>query len=635
MQLGATTSSLLALLPALSLQESFNVDLLGRLDPYTLYSDVWGYRTSDGREYALVAANIGTSVVDCTDPTQPVERGLIPGAITSLRDIKTYGPYAYVVNENSGGLQIIDLTDPDNPTLANTWGASAFTHSHNVAIDQDTGWIYAVGTDVGTVIFDASVDPLEPPLVGVYGSPVITEYVHDLHVQDGVGHAAMVWTGEYRLLDVTTWPFPTIAAPRTAGGASHNCWANATNTVTVTTDEQEAGLVQLWDVADPTAPSPLAAYSPNTLSIPHNAFLVDGVCHVAWYTEGYHVLDVVDPTRPEPLGYYDMHTGPDGMQLGAFGCYPFQPSGAVYVSDRTDGLFVFRPHRLHIRHEPLGDTENEARPHRVRANIRAEAPIRSATLFWSLDGEVFHEQAMRPPQSDLDFGAAGTSGRYTAAIPAQAAPARISYFLTATDHGGGRARSPAAGGRHTFHVGPTTRVFFDDFEGASSWTHGGTNDDWELGPPQGMGGTSRGVAWVDPWSAYSGANVWGNDLGLAGSNGAYETNTSNWLQSAPIPTLGVQGLRLRLRRWLTVEDSANDRARIRVNGQLVWQSPAQHLLDFEWTELDLDVSSITDSASTATLRFELVTDGDMEIGGWQVDDVELYSRANEVSSFGD
>ena len=28
---------------------------------------------------------------------------------------------------------------------------------------------------------------------------------------------------------------------------------------------------------------------------------------------------------------------------GDWGCYPFQPSGVVYASDRSNGLFVFKP----------------------------------------------------------------------------------------------------------------------------------------------------------------------------------------------------------------------------------------------------------------------------------------------------
>ena len=81
-------------------------------------------------------------------------------------------------------------------------------------------------------------------------------------------------------------------------------------------------------------------------------------------------------------------------------------------------------------------------------------------------------------------------------------------------------------------VGSVNVLFDDDFEGAGDggWTHGtygdtpNPHDDFQRGTPAGLAG--------DPSGAASGANAWGNDLGLGGAwNGAYQGGQHDWLRS--------------------------------------------------------------------------------------------------------
>jgi len=62
------------------LSAQVNISLLGQLDPYpnTPYADIWGY-AANGREYALMGVTGGTSIIDVTDPANPVEVEFIPG----------------------------------------------------------------------------------------------------------------------------------------------------------------------------------------------------------------------------------------------------------------------------------------------------------------------------------------------------------------------------------------------------------------------------------------------------------------------------------------------------------------------------------------------------------------------------
>jgi uncharacterized protein (TIGR03382 family) len=78
-------------------------------------------------------------------------------------------------------------------------------------------------------------------------------------------------------------------------------------------------------------------------------------------------------------------------------------------------------------------------------------------------------------------------------------------------------------------------------------------------------------------------------------------------------------------RWLTVEDSAFDRAQIAVNDQMVWQnasSPTGTLdhVDKEWRFHDIDLTSFVPD-QTARITWSLASDASKQLGGWTLDDV--------------
>ena len=73
-------------------------------------NDIWGY-AADGNEYALVGLRNGVNILDITDPDNPVDLGTATGPNSTWRDIKTFGDYAYVTNENNDGILVIDLSN--------------------------------------------------------------------------------------------------------------------------------------------------------------------------------------------------------------------------------------------------------------------------------------------------------------------------------------------------------------------------------------------------------------------------------------------------------------------------------------------------------------------------------------------
>jgi hypothetical protein len=113
-------------------------------------------------------------------------------------------------------------------------------------------------------------------------------------------------------------------------------------------DEVPTGLpVKVLDVQDLSNLTVTATFSTNPGPTPHNPFMVGNICYIAYYQDGLQVYDVSDPVNPVRIGYFDTQYqtplgGPYTGQSysGAWGAYPFLPSGNVLVSDMQNGLYV-------------------------------------------------------------------------------------------------------------------------------------------------------------------------------------------------------------------------------------------------------------------------------------------------------
>ncbi|MQG73725.1 MAG: choice-of-anchor B family protein [SAR202 cluster bacterium] len=621
---------LLAPLPA----QGDGVVLLSKVDTGADYNDIWGYTAPDGREYAIIGTTAGTYFYNATDPTAPYEVAYISGPTSMWRDMKTWSHYAYIVTEGGGGMQIVNLANPDNPVLVRTWGANKWGNAHNIAMDEAEGVAYVCGTNNGMLAIDLTQNPENPTHIGTYNR----EYVHDLHPKDGLAHLAEIYDGKYRIVPTANLNYPTLDSITTPGAFTHNTWANEDNTLCITTDEVGGGRIAMYDCSNTGNIQFLDDFTVNNNTIPHNAFIIGDYVYISWYTEGLVVVDMSDPNDLKKLASYDTSPySPGSGYEGAWGCYPFSPSGVVYISDRGEGLHILRvegPAMTMSHAQPLENTEDQNGPYQMNATVSAlesSNPVASVKCLYRVDGGSWQSFDMAPGSA---------SGEWVGAFPGQDAPATVGYYLLAEAADGSLEWLPdtTAPGDLTFDfiVGRLETVYFNDFEGAGDegFTHGGTGqDDWQRGVPAGKSGTDSrhiGTSWYDPTQAFSGNNIWANDLGNGNYNGAYQPNVSNWLESPAIDCSQSTRTTLNFQRWLSVEGAPYDKARIRVNGNLVWENPNSfvgdfHTVDVGWNRHVIDISSIADGNSSVTVRFELETDNIMNLGGWGIDDLEILS----------
>ncbi|MFK7922863.1 MAG: choice-of-anchor B family protein [Bacteroidia bacterium] len=329
-------------------QDSKNVSFVGNLPYADELNDIWGYTDSQNNEYALVGVTTGVSIVDLSIPTNPVELHFMPDTFSNWRDLKTFGSYAYVSNETHGGIRIIDMSAlPGNVIYKDTIIAGVTT-SHNIYLDD--GYLYVVGTNNfsgGMAIFDLNTDPWNPNFVGSYD----VRYVHDVYVRNDTAYLAEIEKGFLSIVDVSDKTNLVTVGERTYNDAfTHNTWLSDNSNICFTTDEYDEAYINAWDVSDPSDIQYLdqirSSVSDETAA-PHNVHVLNDYLFTSYYRDGLHITDASRPGNLVEVGYYDTADTLDGGGFnGAWGAYPFLPSGLILVSDIEKGLFIVQPNVL-------------------------------------------------------------------------------------------------------------------------------------------------------------------------------------------------------------------------------------------------------------------------------------------------
>jgi hypothetical protein len=297
---------------------------------------------------------------------------------------------------------------------------------------------------------------------------------------------------------------------------------------------------------------------------------------------------------------------------------------------------AFGMHGLRVLRAEIDDVGRDQRPsdeaHRVGFRVygiydQCESDrIEDADIVWRLRGGSEEHRVAMVPEGDGFVGE----------IPPQPHDTAIRYRfeITFADTSAMRIPRNPADPELDLYVGEVVPLYCTDFEEnpfrEGGWSRGalrGTND-WEWGPPGGNAG--------DPPFAHTGENVIGTAL-----DGAYTSDSINFVRSPVIEVGDFTNVRLQYRRWLTVEDGHFDTASILANDQLVWRnadseqglSSRVHHRDEEWRFHDVPLLPVMTS-DTLQLTFQLDTDPGLEFGGWNVDALCVVADPDSVCGDG-
>jgi choice-of-anchor B domain-containing protein len=300
--------------------------------PGTFGTDVWGYvDPNSGIEYAIMgdASGAGVTIVDVSDPENPVQvanEPSVPGF-----DVKVWDHYVYSVTGGSGTGGILNIANPTAPQVAGT-----FPSSHNIFISENG---YMFSEFPGLVIRDLNPDPLNPATVwngGFEGhdASVVGNRLYDFHGSTATNIYDISIISNPQLLGVIQYPLISY---------HHSGYPTEDGQHLLICDElasQSQADITVWNISDPGNPVKVDQFAdPN--AIVHNLYIIGDYAYVSYYTAGFRVFDVSDPTNINLIDEYDTSPLSGEMFGGAFGVYPFSPSGYIYINDWDEGLFVF------------------------------------------------------------------------------------------------------------------------------------------------------------------------------------------------------------------------------------------------------------------------------------------------------
>ena len=369
-------------------------------------NDSWGWTdASTGKEYALMGLNNGTAFVDITDPVNIIYLGKLPTHNNVLdggqiwRDVKVFNNHAFIVSEIDGhGMQVFDLTrlrNVTNPPETFTEDAhyDGFGNAHNIAINEDTGFAYALGTQTfnGGVHFIDISNPTNPIAAGGYGG---SNYCHDAQIVvyngpdgDHTGKEILVGsnTDEVVIVDVSTKNAPVLISSVSYSdeGYTHQGWFTEDQRYFIVNDEADEVVFGfntrtiVFDFSDLDAPSFKFDVTGPTPATDHNLYVHQNRAYMANYSEGMRVIDVSDLANNiiTPVGDFD--TFPEnnisGTDNGIWSLYPFFESGNIFLSDYNRGLFIVREsNTLNINESGLKSFSLAPNPAKDVVNISVE-----------------------------------------------------------------------------------------------------------------------------------------------------------------------------------------------------------------------------------------------------------------------
>jgi len=327
------------------------------------YNEIWGLAVN-GKEYAVIGSTYGTHLIDITDPTVPVEAHVIRGGTIGPdiihRDYHDHNGFLYAVADegSQSTLQIMDLSFlPDS--LPIVYDSKEFIRrSHNIFIDSSSSILYSCLSDGDLVdraalrLFDIS-NPYQPEIISDFNliDGFFTTQVHDAYVIQDTAYLNCGPFG-FMIADFSDPLAPSSLATLTSfdypqSGYNHSGWLSEDRKTYYMADEDWGMDMKAFDVTqlpDMTVVDTIDAGSENPFSIPHNQVIAANYLYSSYYYDGLQVHDISDPKNIIRVMHYSTsQIPPRNNYEGAWGVYPFLPSGNILVSDMQEGLFVLEP----------------------------------------------------------------------------------------------------------------------------------------------------------------------------------------------------------------------------------------------------------------------------------------------------
>jgi len=393
-----------------------NIDLLAHI-PLNDFSsnpqsgnDIWGHvDLNNNNEYAIMGVYNGIAVFDVSNPELPIEVGTISGVNSGWRDVKVYQyydkeieqwkAYAYATSEGSrtGSVDYVTIIDlnslPHSVSLVEKNNVVSTAHnvyitnvdySLNIALPNATPSLQLIGANNKGGAFQNYSLANPTTLVATSGNYFGNGYTHDgasLSIDDqranndcAINSGACTVFIDFNENEMKLWNISDNNNVSQLGEVTytdvpptqqyiHSGWGTEDKQFVLLHDEfdeYKGGLnttVRIFSIEDLNNPVQVGQWTGPTAAIDHNGFVRGNRYYMSNYTRGLTVLDITDPATPEEVGFFDTYPDSDTPNFfGAWGVYPFLPSGTILISDINSGLYLLKDRAKSSTHGEISFT---------------------------------------------------------------------------------------------------------------------------------------------------------------------------------------------------------------------------------------------------------------------------------------
>ena len=270
--------------------------------PFTVY-------VSGRYAYVVDEGSNDLKIIDVTDPNAPFLTGSL-ALDESPRSIYVSGRYAYVTDTFSNDLKVIDVSDPGAPALA---GSLALAGSP-VSVRVSGHYAYVVG-DANLKVINVA-QPNAPSLAGFLaigsGPTSVDVSGRYAYVIDNVSN-------DMKVIDVADPNAPVLAGSVPVGTSPFALYVSGRYAYVVDWGSNDLRVI---DVAD--AGSPVEVGSLVIGSNPFSVFVSGRYAYIAdWDSNDLKVIDVSDPASPTLSGSLDLGAGREPYSVFVSGRYAY------------------------------------------------------------------------------------------------------------------------------------------------------------------------------------------------------------------------------------------------------------------------------------------------------------------------
>ena len=289
--------------------------------------------SADGNTAYVADYYSGLQIIDIGDPSAPALTATFDTDSTGIGfsasafglALSADGNTIYVANKYTG-LEIINISNPSNPTLTATFNTSG--NAYGVTLSSDGNTVYVVGGSGGLDIININ-DPENPTLTGTFDTSG-TAFGLALSADGNTAYVADQFDG-LQIINISNPSNPTLTATFDTSGDAWGVTLSADGNTAYVTNYSDG--LQIIDIGDPSNPTLTATFNTSgnaygvTLSSDGNTVYVVGG------SGGLDIININDPENPTLTGTFDTSGTAFGLALSADG-------NTAYVADQFDGLQI-------------------------------------------------------------------------------------------------------------------------------------------------------------------------------------------------------------------------------------------------------------------------------------------------------